>query len=359
MKFTVQMIAGLIGGEVEGDGNRQIDKVAKIDDTAPEGSICFLANPKYENFIYQTTASAVIVGKDFQPKNPVQASLIRVEDPYSAFTRLLEEYQKIIHQQQLTRLNGVEEPAHIGEGVQMGKEVYVGAFSYIGRQCTLGDQVKIYPQSYIGSGVTIGANTVIHPGVKIYADTEIGANCEIHAGAVVGSEGFGFAPQADGTFKNIPQLGKVILEDLVTVGANTTIDRATLGATLIRQGVKLDNLIQIGHNVVVGKNTVIAAQAGISGSAKLGDNCMLAGQVGVAGHLEIANKVQIGGQAGVNANVTKEGDIILGSPAYYYRDFFKSAAIFRKLPDLQKRIKELEEKLLTLQSSLQSTQDEA
>jgi UDP-3-O-[3-hydroxymyristoyl] glucosamine N-acyltransferase len=344
MKFTITQIAALLGGEVQGDGNLTVDKLAKIDEQAPEGSICFLANPKYEHFIYNSTATAVIVKRDFQPKKEIQPALILVDDPYTAFTALLEEYNKYVQIQNLSQYQGIEQPSFIGENAQLGENVYVGAFAYIGKNCQIGENVKIFPQTYIGNNVVIGEHTVIHPGVKIYENTEIGKGCTLMAGAVIGSEGFGFAPQKDGTFKSIPQLGKVILQDNVCIGANTTIDRATIGNTLIAEGVKLDNLIQVAHNVVIGKNTVIAAQTGISGSTKIGENCMIAGQVGIVGHLEIANRTQIGGQSGIGKSVKQEGVAIQGIPAFEHKGFMKSSVIFRKLPELLKRIEVLEKK---------------
>lgn len=348
MKFTIQQIADLVQGEVKGDGSLVIDKLAKIDEEAQAGSICFFANPKYENYLYTSTATAILINKDFSPKKEIPASLILVEDAYSAFTMLLEQYDKLLNQQFLTSKKGLEHPCFVGENAGLGENTYIGAFAYVGKNCQLGKNVKIFPQAYIGDNVRIDENTVVYAGTKIYENTIIGKNCTIHAGAVIGSEGFGFAPQKDGTYKNIPQLGNVILEDNVSIGANTTIDRATIGNTLIKQGTKLDNLIQIAHNVVVGKNTVIAAQAGISGSSKIGDNCAIGGQVGLAGHIDIADEVKIGAQSGLNSSIKQKGEIVLGSPAFYYKDYFKSAVIFKRLPELKKRIEELEEKILNL-----------
>jgi UDP-3-O-[3-hydroxymyristoyl] glucosamine N-acyltransferase len=348
MKFSLQQIAGLLGGNVEGDASVEVWKLAKIDEEAETGSICFLANMKYENYVYQTKATAVIVGKDFIPKKEIKTNLIRVDNPYSAFTVLLETYDKLINEQKLQKKIGIEQPSFIGNDTLQGKNIYIGAFAYIGSQCILGDNVKIYPHTFIGDNVKIGANSVIYAGAKIYENTEIGQNCTINAGAVIGCEGFGFAPQADGTYRNIPQLGKVILEDNVSIGANTTIDRATMGNTLIQEGTKLDNLIQVAHNVVIGKNTVIAAQAGISGSAKIGDNCMIGGQVGISGHLEIVENTKIGAQAGIAASITKPGSVVIGAPAFNYRDFMKSYVVFRKLPELQKQLDEVAEKVITL-----------
>lgn len=351
MEFTIQQIAAMLGGQVKGDGQGKINMLAKIQDAKP-GQIAFLSNPKYEHYIYTTQASAVIVKKDFVAKKEVSAALILVEDAYSSFTVLLEEYHKLISFQK----TGIEEPCFIGSGSTTGSNVYRGAFSYIGTNVQVGDNVKIYPNTFIGDNTNIGNNTIVHAGVKIYADSRIGSNCVIHAGSVIGSDGFGFAPQADGSYKTIPQLGNVILEDNVVIGANTVIDCATLfgDSTIVRKGVKLDNLIQIAHNVEIGKNTVMAAQSGISGSTRIGENCIIAGQVGIAGHLVIANKTGIGAQAGISKSIEEEGEKIMGSPAYDVKDFFKSYALFKKLPELSLRLRELEEKLASRQSNGQA-----
>jgi UDP-3-O-[3-hydroxymyristoyl] glucosamine N-acyltransferase len=341
MEFTVDQIAGLLNGEVKGAGSEKIFRLAKIQD-ARKGDIAFLSNPRYEPFIYTTQASAVIVKKDFVPKRDLAVSLILVDDPYLGFTRLLEEYHKLISFQK----TGVEQPSFMDETSTAGDLVYRGAFSYIGRHVKIGNNVKIYPHSFIGDGVTIGDNTIIHSGVKIYAGVRIGSQCEIHSGAVVGSAGFGFAPQPDGTYKAIPQMGNVIIENQVSIGANTVIDCATFygDATLIREGVKMDNLIQIAHNVEVGKNTVIAAQSGISGSTKVGENCVFGGQVGIAGHLVIAGDTHIGAQAGIGRNIEESGQRLLGSPAFDIKDYWRSYAIFKKLPALAKSLHELEKR---------------
>lgn len=339
MDFSIAQIAAMLGGEVKGEGGEKINMLAKIQD-AKKGQLAFLSNPKYEHYIYTTQASAVIVKKDFQAKKNVAATLILVDDPYNSFTQLLEEYHKLVSFQK----TGVEEPSFIGDKSTIGKNIYRGAFSYIGHHVKIGDNVKIYPHVYIGDNTVIGNDTILHANVKVYADTQIGNNCVLHAGAVIGSDGFGFAPQADGTFKTIPQLGNVLIEDNVTIGANTVIDCATMfgDSTIIRKGVKLDNLIQIAHNVEVGKNTVIAAQAGISGSTKVGENVMIAGQVGIAGHLVIADRTQIGAQAGIAKSIKEEGHQILGYPAIDIKDYFRSYAIFKKLPDLNDRLRQLE-----------------
>ena len=342
MEFTVSQIAAMLQGEVRGKGGEKVNMLAKIQEAKP-GQIAFLSNPKYEQYIYSTDASAVIVKRDFAPKKEIKTSLILVDDPYSSFTALLEEYHKLISFQK----TGVEQPSFIGEGSSTGNDIYRGAFSYIGNKVKIGSNVKIYPHVYVGDNVTIGDNTILHSGVKVYNDTRIGNNCVIHSGTVIGSDGFGFAPQPDGTYKTIPQLGNVIIEDNVAIGANTVIDCATfLGdSTFIRNGVKLDNLIQVAHNVEIGRNTVIAAQTGISGSSKVGENCVVAGQVGIAGHLTIANNTSIGAQAGILKSNKEEGDKLLGSPAIDYKSYFRSYAVFKSLPDLTERLRELEKKL--------------
>lgn len=332
----------MLGGQVQGDEHAKINMLAKIQDAKP-GQLAFLANPKYESFIYTTQATAVIIKKDFQPKKEINATLILVDNPYSSFTALLEEYHKIISFQK----TGIEQPSFIGETSKAGKNIYRGAFSYIGNGCQIGDNVKIYPNSYVGDDVTIGHNTIIHAGVKLYSGTKVGNNCVIHSGSVIGSDGFGFAPQEDGTYKAIPQLGNVIIDDNVSIGANSVIDCATMlgDSTLIHKGVKLDNLIQVAHNVEIGKNTVIAAQTGVSGSAKIGENCVIAGQVGVAGHITVANNTSVGGQTGVLKEITEEGTKIMGPIAFDVKEFFKSYALFKKLPSLNERLKELEKRV--------------
>lgn len=345
MEFTVNEIAHMLGGEIVGRGDGKISMLAKIQE-AKNGQIAFLSNPKYEHFIYETDATAVIVRRDFVPRKDIRATLVKVEDPYVSFTTLLEEYHKLISFQKA----GIEEPCYLGKNSSLGTNIYRGAFSYIGNNTVIGNNAKIYPHTYIGDNVRIGNDTILHSGVRIYADTVIGDNCVIHSGTVIGSDGFGFAPQDDGTYKTIPQLGRVVIEDNVAIGANTVIDCATFAgdATLIRSGVKLDNLIQVAHNVEIGKNTVIAAQTGISGSTKVGENCMLAGQVGIAGHLVIANNTSLGAQAGVSKSVTKEGQRLLGYPVFDVKEYFRSYAVFKKLPDISYRLKELEQKVNAL-----------
>lgn len=342
MEFTIHQIAGLLGGEVKGNGGDKINMLAKIQD-AKTGQIAFLSNPKYEQFIYTTQASAVIVKKDFVPKKEIGATLILVDDPYISFTALLEEYHKLISFQK----SGIEQPSFIGDGCTVGTGIYRAAFSYIGNNVRIGNNVKVYPQVFVGDDVVIGDNTVLHASVKLYSGTRLGANCVIHSGTVIGSDGFGFAPQGDGTYKTIPQLGNVIIEDHVTIGANTVIDCATMfgDSTVVRQGVKLDNLIQIAHNVEVGKNTVIAAQTGISGSTKIGDNCIIAGQVGIAGHLVIANNTSFGAKAGIGKSITKEGEKLMGAPSFDVKEYYKAYAIFKQLPDVNTRLRELEARI--------------
>jgi UDP-3-O-[3-hydroxymyristoyl] glucosamine N-acyltransferase len=347
MEFTVSQIAAMLGGDVKGNGSEKVNMLAKIQD-AKKGQIAFLSNPKYEQYIYSTQASAVIVKRDFVAKKDIGATLILVEDPYSSFTALLEEYHKMLSFQK----SGIEQPSFVGDNTVTGSNIYRGAFSYIGHKVQIGDNVKIYPHVYIGDNVVIGNNTILHPGVKVYNDTRIGNNCVIHSGTVIGSDGFGFAPQPDGSYKTIPQLGNVIIEDNVAIGANTVIDCATfLGdSTFIRKGVKLDNLIQVAHNVEIGSNTVIAAQSGISGSTKVGDGSIIGGQVGIAGHLNIANNTSIAAQSGISKSVKETGAKLMGSPAIDVNEYFRCYVVFKKLPDLSHRLNQLERKVKEYQS---------
>jgi UDP-3-O-[3-hydroxymyristoyl] glucosamine N-acyltransferase len=339
MEFTVGQIAELLGGHVEGNTAGKVRELAKIEDAGP-GTLAFLSNHKYEHYLYTTGATAVIVSEELQLKQPVAAALIRVEDPYSSFTTLLEEYQKAL----AAAVTGVEEPCYMGANSAIGAHHYRGAFSYIGKNCQLGQHVKIYPHAYIGDNVRIGDHTTIYAGAKIYRNTVIGNHCSVHAGAVIGSPGFGFAPQKDGTYRDIPQTGNVVLEDKVRIGSNTTIDCATMGATIIREGSKIDNLVQIAHNVEIGSHTVVAAQTGISGSTKIGNYCVLAGQVGIVGHISLADKTTVGAQSGVSKTITQSGTIIQGSPAFDYKQNLRAQAIFRRLPEMQKQLDELKEK---------------
>jgi len=337
MEFTISQIAQLINGRIEGDGSDIIRSAAKIEEGA-DGDISFLANPKYEPFLYTTRASAVIVDLDFKPAQPFSPTLIRVENPYLAFTRLLEEYQKML----AGRLTGREQPYYIGANVSIGTDEYIGPFTYIGRNCRIGKNLQLFAGAYIGDDVVIGDNAIIHAGVKIYDKTVIGNNCSIFANAVVGGDGFGFAPQPDGSYRRIPQLGNVVIEDDVSIGSNTTIDRATMGSTIIRKGVKLDNLIQIAHNVEIGQDTVVAAQTGISGSTKVGAQCVLAGQVGIVGHITLADGTKIGAQAGVSKSIKKGGQSLTGSPAMELKSHLRAQSLVRKLPEFEKRLESVE-----------------
>jgi UDP-3-O-[3-hydroxymyristoyl] glucosamine N-acyltransferase len=340
MEFTVQQIADLLQGVIEGDNLAKVSTLAKIEE-AQTGALAFLSNPKYEPYLYTTGASAVIVSDKLDLKKPVSAALIRVSDPYSSFSTLLQYYQAAL----LASKTGVEEPCFIGSGSEIGEDHYRGAFSYIGTNCKIGTNVRIFPQVYIGDNVTIGDNTTIFAGAKLYSNTIVGSNCTLHAGVVLGSDGFGFAPQPDGSYKMVPQIGNVVLEDDVSIGANTTIDCATMGSTIIRQGTKIDNLVQIAHNVEVGKHTVIAAQTGISGSAKIGNHCVIAGQVGIVGHITIADRTTVGAQSGVGKTIKKSGTIIQGSPAFDYKQNLRALTVFRKLPELQREIEALRDRI--------------
>ncbi|HEV3325383.1 MAG TPA: UDP-3-O-(3-hydroxymyristoyl)glucosamine N-acyltransferase [Puia sp.] len=343
MQFSAAQIALLINGKAEGDPNVFVGSFGKIEE-AVAGQLAFLANPKYEEHLYTTGASIIIVNEILELKQPVSATLIRVPDAYSAFASLLTKYQEIEAQQQ----TGIQEPSYISKTAKLGEKVFVGAFAYLGDGVVLGNQVKIHPQVYLGNNVRIGDNTVLHPGVKIYHNCVIGANVTIHAGSVIGGDGFGFAPQADGSFKKVPQIGNVEIEDCVEIGANVTIDRATIGSTIIRKGAKLDNLIQIAHNVDVGNDTVIAAQAGISGSTKIGNGVMIGGQAGIVGHVHIADGARINAQSGVSKSIKTKGGAVTGSPAYDYTSALRSQAISRNLPDLRSRLKVLEEQIRQL-----------
>ncbi len=336
MKFTVDQIATILQGTVKGDGSQFISGFDKIEEGKP-GSISFLSNPKYESYLYETKASAVIVSKDLPLKQAVNSSLILVDDPYVAFTILLQKYQEMTSE----RETGISSHAVIEADVNVGKAVFVGRFASIDSKSTIGDSTTIHPHVSIGKNVHIGDNCIIYPGVVIYNDTVIGHNVVIHANAVIGSDGFGHAPQADGTYKAIPQLGNVVIEDDVSIGSNTTIDRATMGSTFIRKGVKIDNLVQIAHNVDVGANTAIAAQTGISGSTKIGENCLIAGQVGIAGHLSIAPKTIITGRAGVTKSIKEAGQVIGGYPAINNAEYLKRSALIRRLPELFEQIKNI------------------
>jgi len=338
MKFTAEQIAGILEGTVVGDPNIIVSKLSKIEE-GTKGSLTFLANPKYKSYIYKTKASITIVNSDFESEEKLSTTLIKVDDAYGAFTKLLEYYNQI-------KLNksGIEQPSFVSDSAKIGSDIYIGAFTYIGENVTIGHNVKLFPNAYVGDNVIIGDNSIIFSGGKVYSDCVIGNNCVINSGAIIGADGFGFAPIENGEYAKVPQIGNVIIEDYVDIGAGTTIDRATLGATIIRSGVKLDNQIQIAHNVEIGKNTVIAAQTGVAGSTKIGEGCQIGGQVGIAGHLTIGNNVRVQAQSGIGRNV-KDNEILQGSPSFGYSDWNKSYVYFKNLPKLVKTINELEKKV--------------
>ncbi len=338
MKFTAAQIAGILEGEVFGNPEAEVFKLAKIEE-GTDGSLTFLANPKYANYIYTTKATITIVNNTFEPEQEITTTLIKVEDAYKSFSKLLEYYNQV----KLMK-SGIEQPSVISEGVQYGEGLYLGSFCYIGKNVSIGNNVKIYPNSFVGDNVVIGDNCVLFAGARVYSETIIGNNCTIHSGTIVGSDGFGFAPQEDGTYSKVPQIGNVIIEDNVEIGACTTIDRATLGSTVIRKGVKLDNQIQIAHNVEIGENTVIASQTGIAGSTKIGKNCMIGGQVGIVGHITIGNNVKIQAQSGIGKSL-KDGEVVQGSPAFNYGDFAKSFVHFRNLPKIVSEIEEIKKNI--------------
>jgi UDP-3-O-[3-hydroxymyristoyl] glucosamine N-acyltransferase len=338
MKFTAAQIAGILDGEVIGNPNVEVYRLSKIEEGS-DGSLTFLSNPKYLNYIYSTQASVTIVNSDFVPENPVTTTMIRVSDAYGAFSKILAFYDQVKHNK-----NGVEQPSVISDNVVYGENFYLGSFGYIGTNVRIGNNVKIYPNSYIGDNVEIGNDVIVFAGARIYSDTKIGNNCSIHSGVIIGADGFGFAPNNDGTYNKVPQIGNVIIEDHVDVGAATTIDRATMGSTIIRRGVKLDNQIQIAHNVEIGENTVIAAQTGIAGSTKIGRHCMIGGQVGIAGHLSIGNNVRIQAQSGIGRNL-KDDEVVQGSPAFSYADYNKAYIHFKHLHKIVAEFEELKKKI--------------
>ncbi len=343
MQFTATQIAILLNGTIEGNADVSVSSFGKIEE-ATNGQLSFLSNPKYEEYIYSSAASIVIVNESLALKQAVQPTLIKVKDAYSAFAILLDAYQNLQAQQ----LVGIEQPSQIHPTAVLAPKVFVGAFSYIGEKVTIGEGSKIYPQTFVGNQVSIGKNCIIHPGVKIYHHCIIGNNVIIHSGTIIGSDGFGFAPLADGSYKKIPQIGNVIIEDDVEIGSNSTIDRATMGSTVIKAGAKLDNLLQIAHNVEIGNHTVIAAQSGISGSTKIGNRVLIGGQVGIVGHIHIADGTKINAQSGVSKSIKTSNTAVTGSPAYDFTAALRSQAIARKLPDLEKRIKDLEQQLSEL-----------
>ena len=342
MEFTASVIADYLGGEVEGNPETVVTSFARIEQGKP-GELCFLANPKYENYLYTTKASIVLINKSYVLKQPVESTLVRVENAYEAIANLLELFQK----SKKERKKGRSWRAKISWSAKLGKKVYVGTFAYIGKKAKIGNNVKIYPHVYIGDGVTIGDNTILFSGVKIYHDCVIGANCIIHAGSVIGSDGFGFAPKPDGGYKKIPQLGNVVLEDDIEIGANTTIDRATMGSTLIKRGVKLDNLVQVAHNVFIDEDTVMAAQVGVAGSTKVGKYCVIGGQAGFGGHITVGDRVMAAAQTGIINNI-KEGKSLRGSPALDFAVYQRSYAIFKNLYELRNEVIELKKQLAEL-----------
>jgi UDP-3-O-[3-hydroxymyristoyl] glucosamine N-acyltransferase len=343
MKFSAEQIAGILGGSVVGDPSVTVSGLAKIEE-GQIGTLSFLSNPKYEEHIYITHSSVCIVNNNFLPTKPLPdtLTLIKVEDAYACFAKLLEFYS-----QRIKKKPAIEQPSYISPSAKLGESIYVGAFSYIGENALIGDNVAIYPNAYIGDNVVIGSNTVIHPGAAVYAECKIGANCIVHAGVIIGADGFGFAPDEKGVFQKVPQIGNVIIEDDVEIGSNTTIDRATMGSTIIRKGAKIDNLCQIAHNVEVGNHSALAAQVGIAGSAKLGTHVMVGGQAGISGHLHIADGTKIVAQSGIPSTV-KKADTLMGSPGIPLEDFKKSYFGFRKLPFILNKIQELEKKIKAL-----------
>lgn len=342
MEFTAASIAGFLKGEIEGNPDIKVNTVAKIEE-GHQGALSFLSNPKYEHYIYTTASSVVLVNKSFIASQKIKATLIRVDNAYEAFASLL----RLVDQSRPRKM-GIHPTAVIESTAKIGTDVYIGPYSYIGENCTIGDGCSVYPHVYIGDNTRLGINCTLYPGVTIYHDCVVGQECIIHAGSVIGSDGFGFAPQSENEYMKIPQLGNVILEDYVEIGANVTIDRATMGSTIIHKGVKLDNLIQIGHNVEVGENTVMAAQTGIAGSTKVGRNCMFGGQVGIAGHIRIANGSKIGAQGGILGHIKEENTAVIGSPAFEIRQFMKSSVVFKKLPDLKTKVDKLEKEMESL-----------
>lgn len=344
MEFTAQQIADLLQGTVDGNPDVKVSRLSKIEE-GTAGSLTFLANPAYTPYIYSTEASIVIANQDFVPEKAINATLVRVPNAYQSFARLLEVYNTIKHQKV-----GIEDMSFIDPSARIGEDVYVGAFAYVGKNAKIGNKVKIYPGVYIGDNCEIGNDCTLFAGVKVYSDCIIGNHVTLHSGVIIGGDGFGFQPH-NGNYQKVAQIGNVIIEDHVEVGANSTIDRATLGHTIIRKGVKLDNLIQIAHNVEVGENTVIAAQTGVAGSARIGKNCMIGGQVGIVGHIQIADGVKIAAQSGVGSSVNKQEEILQGSPAFRISEYKRTYVVFKKLPDLEKRILELEKTIRDLKGS--------
>lgn len=344
MEFTAQIIADFLKGDIEGNPDEKVNNISRIEE-GKKGTLAFLANPKYEKYLYTCEASIILVNRSQKLEEAVNSTLIRVDDAYKAFAALLNLYTSSLPQKK-----GIDPNCSVSESAEVGDDCYIGDFAFLGDNVKVGNNVKIYPQVYIGDNVQIGDNTILYPGVKVYKECSIGKNCIIHSSTVIGSDGFGFAP-AEGEYQKIPQIGNVIIEDDVEIGSNVSVDRATIGSTFIRRGVKLDNLIQIAHNVEVGENTGMAAQVGISGSTKIGANCIIAGQAGIVGHLNITNKTIIAAQSGVTTSIKNEGEILLGSPAFDLRKARRSIAVYQKLPELYSRINELEKELKKLQES--------
>ncbi|WP_372755287.1 UDP-3-O-(3-hydroxymyristoyl)glucosamine N-acyltransferase [Labilibaculum sp.] len=342
MEFTAEDIAEFLNGTVDGDPKAKVTNVSKIEEGKP-GTLSFLANPKYEHYIYSTQSSIVLVNNDFKSEKEISTTLIRVEDAYQALAKLLEMYE-----QSKPQKTGIEEPSFVSKSAKLGEKIYIGAFAYIGSNVNIGNNVKIYPHTFIGDNVTIGDNCILNSGVKVYEGCKIGADCIFHSGVVIGGDGFGFAPSSANDYKKVPQVGNVVIEDYVEIGSNTCVDRATMGSTIIRKGVKLDNLIQVAHNVEIDENTVIASQTGIAGSAKIGKNCMIGGQVGIVGHLSIANEVKIAAQSGIGRAIKKEGTVLQGSPAFDFGPYQKSYVLFKNLPKLREQIIELEKQVKSL-----------
>lgn len=338
MEFTAKQIADFLQGEVEGNPDVKVNNFAKIEEGKP-GTLAFLSNPKYTHYIYDTKADIVLVNADFKAEKEIKATLIRVANSYEALAKLLE----LVEKSKPSKV-GIEPMSYVAPSAKMGKEVYVAGFAYVGENVVVGDNSKVFPHVFIGENVVIGNNVTLYSGVKIYAGCKIGDNSIIHAGAVIGSDGFGFAPQADSSYHKIPQMGNVVIEKNVEIGANTVIDRAVMDSTIIKEGVKLDNLIQIAHNVEIGKHTVIASQSGVSGSTKIGKNCVFGGQVGLAGHLKVGNNVKLGAQSGIMKNL-KENSELIGSPAIPIRDWYKSSVIFGKLPEMYREIAQLKKEI--------------
>lgn len=340
MEISAKELGKLLDGTVEGDLDVLVNRPSKIEEGG-QGSITFLGNPKYEQFAYTSTASIIIVSRDFKPSRPLHPTLIRVDDVYSAIATLLEQFGN--------RQNGVEyevsEKASVHQSAVIERQVAIGDFSFIARNARIGQGTVLHPQVFVGESVVIGKNCTLYPGVKIYHHCVLGDHCVIHSNVVIGADGFGFAPQTDGTFKKVAQIGNVVIENDVEIGSGTTIDRATIGSTFIRKGVKIDNLVQVGHNVEIGENTVIAAQTGIAGSTKIGKNCMIGGQVGFSGHLKIADGTLVQAQSGIAASVDTPNSSLFGSPAINYNDFIKSYAVFKKLPELYRKIYHIEQRI--------------